>query len=361
MPSRITKITVLHPDLRIHGGAERYAHSVIRTLHQLGYNVDIWDIHRALGPVLRMGLKLFPRFTLLKYALVCAAWRISGACGDAIVHTFACGPSAGHTSISVLHTPDIFSTKRQNLIYNMLRPNWVRCKYITICRWLAAPKPAMVYITNSPWTYARLSPAVRRQTYVIPPPIPPITPKTSPPKSKSLLTISRFTPSKRIDRAIAACDRVIPHHPELTLTLFGAPQGATYRRLKRAAGTRPWLRLRSGDDHVKNHLLETSQFGLHTAENEHFGISICEMIAAGRIPLVHRSGSGPDFGVPEQFLFAGTEELAARISAALDINDQEYEATVQDLQSNALFCAAQQHNTQLTAFFKTHLPAPSQC
>ena len=50
-------------------------------------------------------------------------------------------------------------------------------------------------------------------------------------------------------------------------------------------------------------LMASSSIGLHTMWNEHFGISVVEMMAAGMVVVAHRSG-GPmmDIVVPEAIL-----------------------------------------------------------
>lgn len=71
-------------------------------------------------------------------------------------------------------------------------------------------------------------------------------------------------------------------------------------------------------------MLATASVGLHSMWNEHFGISIVEMLAAGLIVVAHNSG-GPKLdilcGLVESragFLAATVEEYADSLAAALD-------------------------------------------
>lgn len=355
------KITVLHPDLRLHGGAERYAHSVIQTLRQLGHDVEIWDITTVLGPSVGKMIAWIPRLTLLKYALVCAIWRALGNAQSVLVHTFAQGPKDGTTTISILHAPNVFGTDDDSLKQNMVHPHWMRRGYVALCRWLVRPAPASVYITNSPWTYQRLEETIQPQTTIIPPPVPTHITPTPQTEDHSFIMISRLAPSKRLDLAIEAFDLAVQQRPTLTLMIFGTPSGATYRRLRQAARSRPWLRLCSGDDEAKSKCLSRARFGLHTAENEHFGIAICEMIASGCLTFSHHSGSGPDLIQDPRFLFTDAADLAHKILAAVDLNDHKHLEALHAQQTGALFRSAQRHDEHLRAFFKTHLSQDFTC
>ena len=61
--------------------------------------------------------------------------------------------------------------------------------------------------------------------------------------------------------------------------------------------------------------LQTASVGLHTMWNEHFGISVVEMMAAGLLVIAHNSG-GPAMDILQPYNGAETGYLA--------ITDQEY-------------------------------------
>merc|ERR1719228_1472159 len=72
--------------------------------------------------------------------------------------------------------------------------------------------------------------------------------------------------------------------------------------------------------------------GIHTMWNEHFGIGVVEMMAAGLMTVAHRSG-GPlmdivveETGATNGFLAASAQEYAAQIAYILSLSEEAREA-----------------------------------
>lgn len=352
MPSPTTKIIVLHPDLRILGGAERYANSLINTLIDQGNDVTIRDIHTCFGPLGHLIARVIHRFTLLKYALVCLWYRLTRPPHQVCISTFAHPPKTSAQTICVLHAPDILSGQPQDLINNQTPTTRLRRCYLKLCRWLIQPRPAQRAIINSPWTWERLDPRITATATLIAPPIPSPKRRAQIPADPHFIMIGRLIQAKRPDHAIQICDDLREHHPKLTLTMIGTGQDRYAQRIHRLAQHRPWLTLTAASETDKNLLLGQARFGLHFARNEHFGIAICEMISAGVIPFVHRSGSGPDLVPLPQFQFTTQDELRAKITSALSLSDEQYNQTLTTLQSGALYQKALNHCTDLATFFR---------
>jgi len=81
---------------------------------------------------------------------------------------------------------------------------------------------------------------------------------------------------------------------DLSLTLIAHRDDPEYGgRIAALAATRPWFRILSDLSREQlAHEVAQHRYGLHTMENEHFGIAVAEMLRAGCIPFVHDSG-GP--------------------------------------------------------------------
>ena len=80
-------------------------------------------------------------------------------------------------------------------------------------------------------------------------------------------------------------------------------------------------------------MLASATIGIHTMWNEHFGISIVEMMAAGLVVVAHNSG-GPkmDIVTPAApashavgYLAASTDEYAQCLADALDMSDAAFQ------------------------------------
>jgi alpha-1,2-mannosyltransferase len=82
-------------------------------------------------------------------------------------------------------------------------------------------------------------------------------------------------------------------------------------------------------DSVKKEWFAKASVGLHTMWNEHFGIGVVEMMAAGLLVVAHNSG-GPkqDIVVPCEgkktgFLASSVEEFANAMNEALSLDAKE--------------------------------------
>lgn len=87
--------------------------------------------------------------------------------------------------------------------------------------------------------------------------------------------------------------------------------------------------------------LGMAKVGLHTMWNEHFGIGVVEYMAAGLIPVAHKSG-GPLLdivteydGKPVGFLADSVETFADALHSALSLSEKEYETMASNARSSA--------------------------
>jgi glycosyltransferase involved in cell wall biosynthesis len=160
------------------------------------------------------------------------------------------------------------------------------------------------------------------------------------------VAIGRMCGSKRWEMAVEIVDRVRSSGHDLGLTLINHPDDPAYgRRIAEAAATRPWFRILT--DLSREELArEVTQhrYGIHTMENEHFGIGVAEMVRAGCIPFVHDSGGQVEIvGGRSELRFRDAAEGAAAVAAvmrdsALEQRLRETLAKQRDLFSVERFC-----------------------
>jgi len=100
--------------------------------------------------------------------------------------------------------------------------------------------------------------------------------------------------------------------------------------------------------------LSEAQIGLHTMWNEHFGIGIVEMMAAGLLTVAHRSG-GPlrdiiieETGSRNGFLASSAQEYAAHIAFILGMTDKGREGIRERARSSVNLFSSQKFDSGWT-------------
>ena len=182
-------------------------------------------------------------------------------------------------------------------------------------------------------------------------------------RERVILSIGQFRPEKDHELQIRSLAMLRDKHPsmrDVKLVLLGSCRGADdedrveqYRALVKS------LDLVENVDFVLNQpysvvkdWLGRASVGLHTMWNEHFGIGVVEMMAAGLLVVAHASG-GPksDIIVPFEgrqtgFLASSCEEYAECIKSALSMDRTRTIEMRQSARASALrfsdevFCVA---------------------
>jgi glycosyltransferase involved in cell wall biosynthesis len=136
------------------------------------------------------------------------------------------------------------------------------------------------------------------------------------PKRDLVVTVSRFSPEKRLELIPLLASKV----DAIFVVLGPISVRSSYNemhRLIREYGVRDKVKLMT-DASVceKVSSLKKAKVYLHTMPSEHFGVSIVEAMAAGCIPVVHDSG-GPREFVPRVWRYRDVEEAEQKIKEAL--------------------------------------------
>ena len=183
-------------------------------------------------------------------------------------------------------------------------------------------------LCNSNWTFNHINNTWKTHCEVLYPPCDieaflkiPIEKNPEPVK---LISVGQFRPEKDHELQLQALAKLIQSNHQLSntkLLLVGSCRNQEdYQRVESIKSLSSKLAIQ---DNVEFHLnvkfqellelLGSANVGLHSMWNEHFGICVVEMMAAGLVTLAHNSG-GPKYDIitPEQngFLAGSPEEYA---------------------------------------------------
>ncbi|XP_061170224.1 GDP-Man:Man(3)GlcNAc(2)-PP-Dol alpha-1,2-mannosyltransferase-like [Saccostrea echinata] len=210
-----------------------------------------------------------------------------------------------------------------------------------------AGRSCHVAIVNSTWTFGHIKQLwqMEDRTHIVYPPCDinefvkiPLDCK----RSNHILSISQFRPEKDHPLQIKSFHKfistvTIDQKPLYKLLLVGSCRNQGDR--ERVDALRKMctdldivdnveFKLNVSFDELKS-LMSTSVVGLHTMWNEHFGIGVVELMAAGCIVLAHDSG-GPKLdivvpvnGQPTGFLASDVDSYASYMSKIFKLSEQE--------------------------------------
>lgn len=150
--------------------------------------------------------------------------------------------------------------------------------------------------TNSSWTKNMIETVYDRQGMVIPPPVLTDGVKRRPwsERESGFVTVGRIAPDKRTKKCIEIVDDVHDEIPDAHLHLIGPDSDAEaeyVEDVREMAESREYVQYEGQVSRERlTKLLASHRYGLHGKENEHFGISVAEFVAAGMLPFVAPGG-----------------------------------------------------------------------
>jgi glycosyltransferase involved in cell wall biosynthesis len=155
------------------------------------------------------------------------------------------------------------------------------------------------------------------------------------PRENLVVTVGRIVPEKRFHLFVELA-RMVPRTRFVAIGSLSEESSAYYELLRRTAPENVSFVL-SPLRKVRDFLGRAMAY-IHCAENEHFGITIVEAMAAGCVPIVHDSG-GPreivtndvgfrwqDLAVAAQqiIMLAENDQLRGRLSAASSARAEQF-------------------------------------
>lgn len=149
-------------------------------------------------------------------------------------------------------------------------------------------------------------------------------------REKRVVTCGRFSPEKNFEVALELAGKLPEYQFCLIGTVLGGSSRAYFDRLKAIAESKDLRNVELVQNESFENMLSllgTSRVFLSCKTNEPFGLSVVEGMAAGTIPLVHRSG-GPwmdSIGMEDGvfgYSYGGVEEAVPLVAKLLANEDE---------------------------------------
>ena len=172
-----------------------------------------------------------------------------------------------------------------------------------------------ITLTNSEWTARWVQQIYGIKARVIYPPVSvDICDVPWEERQYGFILISRVVKEKKIERAIRIIQRVRNAGFQVHLRILGGVYDSAYiEDLWREFGKPDWIvweKRLSREEYIR--VLSSYKYGIHTRENEQFGIGIAEMICAGVIPFLPSRGGQVEIVGNHPLLTWDTEEEATQ-------------------------------------------------
>src|SRR2546422_1989233 len=330
------RILIVHPRLSVMGGGERVAiHSIkeaLREGHEVYLAAEKFDIEafedffgvKGLFKQVRMltypPFQPFVRRAVLYQRLVYNQMRLRNIVStrpwfDLILNTaeVANHPSTRSPSVQYCYFPEYFGHLQSAGVHGL---------------WELYYKPARIFYRSrvnrinrllavSNFTRDLVKMKWGRESTTLYPPCPiELYNDLHLPKENLVVTVGRLAPEKRMGLFLEIAHRL----PTLKFAIIGsiAPEKRWYFEGLNATAPDNLSILVSPLRKVKE-VLGRAKAYVHCAQNEHFGITIVEAMAAGCVPLVHDSG-GPREIVSDAvgFKWNSIDEAVAKVSSLIE-------------------------------------------
>jgi glycosyltransferase involved in cell wall biosynthesis len=321
-PSTKKRVLIAHPYVSASGGGNAVAAWALQALREefhlelatLG-PIDFAAVNRSFGTSLRPGdfpVHLAPTST--RYALRCMptpgallersltirlALDLDRAAPYDVLFSTQNECDFLRPGIQYVHFPAFYLPRPEiELSWYHKLPGMLDA-YRAVCRRLERGSPEGVLrnltLANSQFVAERIRERHGIGSLVLHPPVPgdfPDTPWAD--REAAFVALGRIHPTKRWHWTVEIVEELRRRGHPVSLTLIGHQDDRDYSRaLWRLQATRPWFRMLH--DLNRQQLAETvarHRYGLHTMEDEHFGIAPAELQRAGCVTFVHNSG-GP--------------------------------------------------------------------
>lgn len=239
----------------------------------------------------------------------------------------------GRRGIHYVHHPWVYLPRPDAEMHWYHRIPGVLTAYRVVCQRLSRGTNEglrrNLSIANSSFIAGRIRDVHGIESVVVSPPIRNDFPDVAWERRESaVVAVGRIHECKRWEMAVDIVEEVRRRGHELALTLIGHTDDTAYQaRLERLAATRPWFRLRTDRTREELQLAVAShRYGIHTMDEEHFGMGPAEILVGGCLLFAHNSGGPVEIlGGDHRLLFDDVNDAARKIERVLSSASLEAE------------------------------------
>ena len=329
------KIAVIHPTLNSAGGSEQVCIDILASLRDAGHKVVLGTFENTNWDIVE---KYFGKVSKPQFEIIDPRRFGINAYGEFLNFRYLSSkmPQDSEAFVVSCNSPWFYPPKAKVLIMYLLpyigyrQGLWrfylepyrsLQCKLLDRCR-------NKLLLTNSNFSAGLVNDAYSVNARVL---FPPVNIKRffASNKEDLVVTIGRFDPKKRHELLIEAFRGI---KPNVRCSIIGgvtrdfAVQSRAYlarlRKMIIEYGLSDRIELKVNckfDELVKT--LSKAKIYVHCCDNEQFGISIVESMAAGCVPVVHRSG-GAYYDILDHdeygFSFGTVDELREKINLIIE-------------------------------------------
>ncbi|MCD6538374.1 glycosyltransferase [Candidatus Bathyarchaeota archaeon] len=310
------RIGIIHNSLNSTGGGERLCLKMIEALKDSGYEVILgtteptnWDkVEKTMGmtvrpdrelSLLKAKMRIFGIYMRLLTTFL--ALKMRREC-DIVVNTHGDILFADsdiiymhYPTFAILRETPVNTKYSSSLIWRIYFTPYEKIQNILVRRYLDG-----IILTNSTFSRDAIKRYTGRDAIVVYPPVE-IEAFSFAAKSDEreniIVSCGRYTPEKNYEFILEVAEKL--RDEPIRFVVVGASSGKISKRyymklekIRKAKGLENVEFLRDIDFSKLIALYSKSKIYLHAMRNEHFGISVVEAMAAGLVPVIHRSG-GP--------------------------------------------------------------------
>jgi len=330
------KICVVHNTLNSVGGGERVCLTVIEALKSLDYEVTLitaeptdWiRVERSIGKVVRPDheISLLPLCVRAfgVYMRLLTSLKLAKSRGDYDLVINTHGDVLPVTSdILYMHYPT-FALIKETPVNKYSKSLFWRLyftPYEKIQSQLVKKRRWKILLTNSEFSKEAIRKYVGAEAIILYPPVDVndfLKVSENKNREDKVVLCGRYTPEKNYEFAL----KVASHLPGVKFIIIGAysgkVSGAYYSkltRIKEKLGLNNVKLLKNVSREEQLRIYSKSKVFMHAMINEHFGIAVVEGMAAGLIPIVHKSG-GPWLDIVDRGKFGlGYSNISEAVKA----------------------------------------------